>query len=62
MRISNARTVKTEFKAGYAMVTIKSIRPLKFEVSVFSRDKFNMYIKNKPVPMTIRKRNFLLVV
>ena len=62
MRIIKAKTVKTEFKVGYAMVTTKSIRPLKLDVSVFSRVKFNMYIKNNPVPETIRNRNFLLVV
>src|SRR6186713_2999081 len=62
MRTIKARTVKTEFKVGYAIVTTKSIRPLKFEVSVFSRVKFKMYIKNKPVPQTIRNRNFLFVV
>ena len=60
--IINARTVRMEFNVGYAIVTIKSIRPLKFDNSDESKVKFNMYIKNKPVPEIIKSRIFLFVM
>src|SRR5215211_8374860 len=61
-RISKARTVKIEFSVGYAIVTAKSIRPLKLDVSFRDIVRYSMYAKNRPVPKIIREITFLSVL